>query len=527
MSDEKDRLMASPDTRSTSRLRRVMTEANEDSDRDPVSIHDDQNQPLLGNQDDMEPGFHPKPVPASRARVVLHLVFFSYMVCGSSEGPLTSQYFYHRFYPNFFNGTTNDSSAASQCERNNSDPLVQNEAELQRQVSKLIMKLNYSGAVPMIVATILLGSLSDVIGRRFLVVFACLASVVKQIVFGVVILFDLDLQFNYLGNVVDGSSGSFCVLLLAGFAITADLTPPGKTRTLGIAVAMFALQLATPAGQLTVGYLIQNAGFFYAALWPITFSVSALIMAVGFLPETLPERRQGDRARCVNPLNYVKNIFVFYVRAGTVRQRVKYSIILMSSFLAWTTELSHDVTLTMYQLGPPFCWVARQIGVYGAVANSVKSVAGLLAVFVLQKFFSDPVLLAIAYVSTASSYLVEGFAKTDFMLYAAVVVSMVGSMTFSVARGIVSKMTGPDKQGALFASMAVTETVSGLASNALYNSVYQATVSEMRGAVFIFTSGVTFVCAMLAVLFRIISRRGTDTLYEKTVNAGTEAKSPD
>nr|KAG5699745.1 hypothetical protein BaRGS_014161 [Batillaria attramentaria] len=250
----------------------------------------------------------------------------------------------------------------------------------------------------MVVATILLGSMSDVIGRRPLIILSCLSSFVKQIVYDVIMKFDLDLTYCFVRNVVDGMSGSFCTLMLAGFAFTADLTPPEKTRTSAIAVVEFFLQISYLAGQLT-------------------------------------------------------------------------------------------------------------IGVYGAVGTAIKAVTGLFAVHVLQKFFSDPVVIAIGLLSYSSSLVFEGLAQNDVMLYFAVVVNLVSPAANAANRSLLSKMAGADRQGALFSSVAIMETLSTLTSNSLYNEIYEATVAQMRGAVFLFMAGFTSLNAMLSMVFLLLSRR--------------------
>lgn len=45
--------------------------------------------------------------------------------------------------------------------------------------------------------------------------------------------------------------------------------------------------------------------------------------------------------------------------------------------------------------------------------------------------------------------------------------------------------------GALFASIAVTESLVSLASSTIYTTVYEATVERMRGAVFLLMAGLT------------------------------------
>ena len=179
--------------------------------------------------------------------------------------PLQTQYFHHRFTPDFFNDTAAsqraDSKVLSNCNGNSSSQLARQESALQEHVSHFGLYLSYFSYAPMIIATVILGSMFDVVGRRVLFLFPCVMMFVKQVICLFAMKLDLPLWVFYVANIVDGLSGSFCTAFAAGFAYAADLTPVGKARTLAIVVAESAIYVASVASQLAVGYLLQNNGF--------------------------------------------------------------------------------------------------------------------------------------------------------------------------------------------------------------------------------------------------------------------------
>ena len=227
----------------------------------------------------------------------------------------------------------------------------------------------------------------------------------------------MPLWLFYVANVVDGLSGSFCTLFLAAFAYTADLTPPDKPRTFGIALAEFSLNIANVASELSVGFLLQNFGFFYGSLFPTAFVACAVLIAYFALPETVPASQRSRSCR-LNPVKYFKNVSSFYLTEGSRRQRAKFCLLLLVLFLYLGSSMDHEGILTLYQLNLPFCWSAQQVGVYAAVEEAITAVLSLVAVHVLQKWLSDPVLLLLGMASTATEYVVEGLATTSFMLWA-------------------------------------------------------------------------------------------------------------
>ena len=227
----------------------------------------------------------------------------------------------------------------------------------------------------------------------------------------------LPLWVFFVANVVDGLSGSFCTLFLAAFAYTADLTPPDKPRTFGIALAEFSLNVANVMSELSVGFLLQNFGFFYGSLFPTAFVALAVLIGFFCLPETVPAA-QRTRSGCLNPVRYFKNVSSFYITEGSIRQRAKFCLLLAVLFFYLGASMDHEGILTLYQLNLPFCWSAQQVGLYAAVEEGVTAVMSLVAVHVLQKYVSDPVLLLVGMLSTAIEYVVEALSSTNFMLYA-------------------------------------------------------------------------------------------------------------
>ena len=102
---------------------------------------------------------------------------------GYSVPTLSAQYFHHRFHGNFFNDTTDPTvnDTTSNCDSNGSSPVEKQEAALQEYVADFQMYLSYASIGPMIVATVVLGSMSDFLGRRFLFLLPCITSLIKQV----------------------------------------------------------------------------------------------------------------------------------------------------------------------------------------------------------------------------------------------------------------------------------------------------------------------------------------------------------
>ena len=334
---------------------------------------------------------------------------------------METQYFHHRFTPDFFNESaashSTGSDALSNCKGKNSSHLASDEAALQAKVAKFRMYLSYAGLGPMMIATVVFGSLSDVVGRRKLFLLPCISMTAKQVIWLVAVKLELPLWVFYVANVVDGFSGSFCALFLAGFAYTADITTAGKARTLGMTLAEASITSAV-MGQLAVGYILQDYGFFYGCLGPTACVGCAAFIALFCLPETIPDRgRHSTTPTCVNPFLFFKNVFGFYIFDGSIKQRLLFCLQLLVMLIDFTLEIGYTVVLTLFQLNLPFCWSPEQVGLYGALSKLGTTVAGLCAMPLLQKRLSDLSIIAVGLMSFLAQFVLNGLATNDLMLY--------------------------------------------------------------------------------------------------------------
>jgi hypothetical protein len=81
----------------------------------------------------------------------------------------------------------------------------------------------------------------------------------------------------------------------------------------------------------------------------------------------LPETVKTAPATKISPLQYVKNVFEFYVSPELAGKRWKYIICIMVfsfSILSFFGRISVE---TLYQLSTPFCWNSVHIGWFAAL----------------------------------------------------------------------------------------------------------------------------------------------------------------
>jgi MFS family permease len=130
----------------------------------------------------------------------------------------------------------------------------------------------------------LLGRLSDRVGRRPVLLISLVGSVSGYLLFAAA----HSLALLFASRVVAGLAGAN---IATAQAVIADITPPeGRARGMGLIGAAFGLGFI--AGPAIAGGVIR-LGEAAPGLVAAAFSLLALVMAVAFLPESLPAERRG------------------------------------------------------------------------------------------------------------------------------------------------------------------------------------------------------------------------------------------
>ncbi|XP_055956997.1 solute carrier family 46 member 3 [Patella vulgata] len=214
----------------------------------------------------------------------------------------------------------------------------------------------------------------------------------------------LDTNYFYLANLIDGLSGSYFAMLVAIFAYTADITVPGKSRTIAMAVMEGCLPVAASIGLLSTGFLIKSTGFFYPMVLFVTLGALDLVVVFFLLPETRVTKTLDS-----SPLKSLK----------TVQKRIFYAIAMGILFFSVVTALGRSALETIYQLGSPFCWDSIKIGYFGALPTTSMVIFSVTVIKILHRCLQEEVIGIISCLSAMAGFLLEGMADTSLLMYLA------------------------------------------------------------------------------------------------------------
>ncbi|XP_071081278.1 lysosomal proton-coupled steroid conjugate and bile acid symporter SLC46A3-like [Haliotis cracherodii] len=420
--------------------------------------------------------------------------------------PVIGQYVYHRVADEVFG---NDSriknySVLAPCFQNTSDPgyvLVQT---LQERSSSVMWHFSLVGGLIASVVNIGVGSYSDVVGRKFIFITCMLGQLLRNAITSVIIGLHLSIDYFYIVSSVDGLFGGSWGLLLLAYAYIADNTPPLQIRSFGILLLECMNALAEAAASTAAGYFIVRSGFFYPSLLACCVTVFGIFLVAVCLTETVVNTNT-NQSRC----SYIFNVYYLFIKEGRRRQRLLLWVGLGAFFfsvISTSSEINVDLLFLMNQ---PFCWSPFQNGIYDTVSTVVRRTVGAGVVKGLQRCISDEVLGVLGSVFVILGDIVFSIATSGWMLYLAFPgIGLIGFLVSPIARGIMSKLVPPQRHGAVFASLAVVESLSSALGAVTFNNIYTASVAVWGGAVYAAMAASHFLALWFFLAFRLLNKDG-------------------
>ena len=289
----------------------------------------------------------------------------------------------------------------------------------------------------------LLGAISDRFGRR---------SVLLISIFGLALNFFITaispwLWLLLVSRLIGGASGASYTV--AGAYIADVTTTENRSRSFGLMGAVFGLGFI--CGPIMGGLLAANnlrLPYFAAA------GLALLNWLNGYfiLPESLPkDRRTAIDFKKVNPFSAIAaltqvrgigNLVVVYTFSVFGQFMLQINWVLYSSFR--------------------FGWGPKENGISLFVVGIVSTVvqAGLLG-FLLKKLGDTRTALA-GMASSTLAYILYGLAFQGWMMYAIILVNMLGFVINPALQGIVSKAVDPRHQGITLGSLNSISSIMGV-----------------------------------------------------------------
>ena len=301
-----------------------------------------------------------------------------------------------------------------------------------------------------------LGRLSDHYGRRPLLVVSQAGSTISFLLLGL----SRDFRVMLLARMLDGVSGGN---ILVAQAYVADVTPT-EDRARGLGLIGMAFGLGFVLGPLLGGLLVSLP---VAEAWRLrlpflvaaAFSTTAWILVLARLPESLPrDQRLRHRAQTLSRRGLVDAVSL----PGVGR-------LLVLAFLSVLAFAALEGTLSLF--------LRRRLGWDATLAAFAFTGLGLLSAVAqgglirwLVPRFGEPRLIITGLCSAACGFAALALATHPGHLLSALPLVALGQGILSPSiAGLLSRMTPPREQGAVFGTLSSASTLARMISYATAN----------------------------------------------------------
>ncbi|KAM7413261.1 hypothetical protein PAMA_020577 [Pampus argenteus] len=418
------------------------------------------------------------PLPVS-VEPVLFLSMFSLAL----QGPLSTQYLWDRISEDLgYNG-----SKRSECS-NSSVPPDPLQKEVETLTAHWNLYISLGGFSVGLLVVPLMGSWSDLSGRRPVLILPNLGLALQAVVYLVVMYLKLPVAYFLLGRLLSGLTGDFNAILAGCFAYVADSSDK-PSRTFRVAVLEACLGLSGMLASIIGGQWRRAQGYINPFWLVLATSLASALYAYLFVRESvLPD----PSAKLFTTRHY-KAIWHLFSSGGSANEagggfhRCKLWLYMLCFFLVVTIHMGSRDLFVLYELSSPLCWGPALIG-YGSAAQHLAYLSSLLGLKIMQRCLEDSWVAVVGLASNISGLVVFSVADTTLLMFTGYGLCFLFMAATPVLRSKLSKLVGLSEQGALFACVACVESLCFLVGSSLFNSLYPATLHFMKGFTYLFAA---------------------------------------
>ncbi|XP_053728263.1 proton-coupled folate transporter [Synchiropus splendidus] len=420
----------------------------------------------------------PRPLPVS-VEPVLFLSMFSL----SLQAPLATQYIWDRMSQDLgFNGTKSSGCSNSSGP---ADPLLQ---EVETLTAHWNLYINLAGFSVGLLMVPLLGSWSDLAGRRPVLIVPSLGLALQAIIYLLVMYLKLPVAYFLVGRLLSGLSGDFNAILAGCFAHIADISDR-SSRTFRVAILEACLGLSGMLASIIGGHWRRAQGYINPFWLVLATSLASALYAFLFVQESV---HPDPSARLLTARHH-KAVWRLFRTGGSSSEdsgklhRYKLWLYTLCFFLVVSVHFGTRELYVLYELSTPLCWGSALIG-YGSAALHVAYLSSLVGLKVMKLCLRDSWVAVMGLISNMTGLVVLSLADTTELMFTGYGLLFLFMATTPVLRSKLSKLVGHSEQGALFSSVACVESLCYLVGSAVFNSLYPATRHFMKGFPFLFGS---------------------------------------
>lgn len=392
-----------------------------------------------------------------------------------------------------------------------------NQIEVQRVVTKINMYMDLLTNIPSVLFVLFLGSWSDKHGRKLPMILPLVGSLLSTVLYLMnAYWFSLPALYILLSGVPRALTGGFITMIMASYAYISDITKI-RSRTMRIAILDLFMFLGAPLG------LLLSDVTFYSLGYLGIYGLSALLFLIAILYAILRiedtrgrfskyhleaselAQTPGNMCKDLVDINNVKKSIAVCFKPRRHKLRTKILSLMAAMcvlvFVFGTTGV--DYLYTKRKFG----WTYDQYVHLGLVEVFV-GVAGNSVVLPLVSYklqVDDSVIGFVGSLFKIASLIIKGLAAQPWMLYLSSCVNFPGGLPLIIIRSMMSKIIPSDELGMIFSMLASWESILPLVSHPLCTLVYNATIKDFPGTVYLMSS--LFVVISTGIFVWLIKNR--------------------
>lgn len=332
-----------------------------------------------------------------------------------------------------------------------------------------------------------LGSLSDKVGRRPVILFSLFGSGVDYFF----LAFAPSLAWFFVGRMISGITGSS---FSAATAYIADVSPPEKrAANFGLVGAAFGLGFIL--GPL-IGGILGQYGLHVPFVVAGCLTLANWLYGLLVLPESLkPENRRAFSLARANPV-------------GSLLDLKRFPAVLGLALTHFLICLAHQVLPSTWVLYTSYRyhWSELQTGVslafVGFMAAMVQGGLNRVAVKRLGEAKSASIGLLVA----TAAYALYGFATEGWMVYVIIFFGSAAGLTGPAIQGLISRSVGADVQGEVQGTMTSLQSLAAIFGPILATGLFGYFISDevtikIPGIAFFVSAGISVLSLLIATRY--------------------------
>ena len=301
--------------------------------------------------------------------------------------------------------------------------------------------------------------------------------------------------------------------LWSGFILTlivTDNTPESNLSSRFVRIGAMQTALAA-CGTFGIGYYIEWRGYtdlywmglgieFLAIIIVIFLFKSSSCSTVSERTPLLNSSANGEEFKELSTTtcsNFFQVCTVFRLNRRTQKKSISLFLTLFS-YIFYTLASATFAPFLWFLLNEPFCWTAKSIGNYSALASISYAILSVLGMQALTNAGgSDAMICFISNLFFCASTLWLAFARHNWELYAGLLLSAFSGYQGSLSTSMMSKWLQPHERSNALTFVTEMNTIMTTFGTALFNWVYARTVVNFRSFTFFIGAGLCIIPCVL------------------------------